>query len=481
VPRRATTPRSFAPLRRLAFTLMAVGCGANEPSPPTKPEAPDPGFEELPGLDGGRARRVGEDFWIAGQALLTSGEGSGWLFWTGYDDPAFSRGRRHIEHFTTDGVFDRSSPLADRPLDGVALRDDGALIGYRNRCGKNQADTCFFRDEGLGRITETTWAASSRSVTLYELDEEGNVAAASELTTDVRNVVGIAPSDASLHVVTWQGGYFLERLSGRAELLDWAAIVSPVAPPEVPSDAPIEEHLRASELARQSVTPPVVVGDAVVVAATVTRGTLAALAQAERFDGELPDDPRCGEVLVARFDGGEPTYFAAATEYCEALPVFTVVGEHAVVATSVASAKAPEPYDTFQYDIGLTIVDLVSGRVTNQLIAFQEDDIPRALARCGRERVCLGGTTGAKSVDTGSTVTEGEGFVLPISVNGVLGRRWTLTGPRHTEIRLLVPSPNGALYFATVNGPITHTADADPWLGYNEGMLGEVRIFGAAN
>jgi hypothetical protein len=157
------------------------------------------------------------------------------------------------------------------------------------------------------------------------------------------------------------------------------------------------------------------------------------------------------------------------------LPKLTVVGNHAVVSSVVQIAKPPEPNDTYQYDIGLGIVDLSTGQTISRLIAFEEDNWVNAIAPCGADRICVAGVTGSKSVDTGSTVTFGKGFVLPVSLTGEPGKLWLLTSPRHSEIEKLVPGrAGGVLFFATVNGPITHTADGDPWLGFNEGLLGVV-------
>jgi hypothetical protein len=214
----------------------------------------------------------------------------------------------------------------------------------------------------------------------------------------------------------------------------------------------------------------------VVVAATVARGTLAAVSAARGIDLAKPDDPRCADVVVAhlRADGSNTRYFAVPTPGCDRLPKLAVVDNHAVVSTVVAVDKPPEPNDTKQYDIGLAIVNLASGAVHSRLLAMNEDDWVHALAACGPGRVCLAGVTGSRSVDTGSVVTNGDGFVWPVSLAGEPGTPWKLTSARHSEIQHLAPRPGGLLFFATVDGPITHTADGDPWLGFNKGMLGTI-------
>jgi hypothetical protein len=194
----------------------------------------------------------------------------------------------------------------------------------------------------------------------------------------------------------------------------------------------------------------------------------------------LPADPRCPDPVFAHIpaNGGAIRYLSAATPECEALPKLAVVGHHAVLASVLRTPKTPEPNDTYQYDLGVVVADLVTGEVRNLRVAYVEDDWAYTVAQCGENRVCVGGVTGSKSVDTGSTVTFGKGFVVPIDVRtGEVGELRSIASPRHAEVRELVPHPDGVLFFATVNGPITHTADADRWLGFNEGLLGLLQRF----
>ena len=161
------------------------------------------------------------------------------------------------------------------------------------------------------------------------------------------------------------------------------------------------------------------------------------------------------------------------TPECEALPVLSVVDGHAVVTAWVATPTIPPaPNDTSQYDIGLSVLDLSSSSVVHEIISMNEDDIVEALAPCGNGEVCLAGTTGTRSVDTGSRVTDGDGFVLPVSLSDTRGTRWTLHSERNSEVELLAPRADGSvLFFASSDGPITHT---DPTLRYNRGLLGVV-------
>jgi hypothetical protein len=180
------------------------------------------------------------------------------------------------------------------------------------------------------------------------------------------------------------------------------------------------------------------------------------------------------QAVRRRTAASPATYFSVPSAECETLPRLTVVGQHAVVASLVSVAKAPEPNDTQQFDIGLAIVNLSTGKVVARTIALGEDDIVHSLAPCGTDRVCLAGTTGARSVDTGSTVTMGNGFVLPVSLEGEPATPWHVRSRRHSEIRHVATRPGGLFFFGIVNGAITHTADSDPWLGFNEAILGTV-------
>jgi hypothetical protein len=436
------------------------------------------GFAPREGLDpGGRARRIGNTFWTGAQTLLEARAGSSWLLWRSYADPKFTGEVVHLDHFDAAGVFVKSSALEALNPDGVVLHADGALSAWRKRCGPLMADICFHRDAAGMPIAETVWPVTRRSVLRSSLDWDGNVVGSAERAFDERYLLGAISKDQGLYVVSQHGSQILYRLDGGYAPV-WSVELWPaVVPPALPPDAPIEELLRAADLVLQTATDPVLIEGGAVVAATVTRGTLAALKTSRNLDFPLPSDPRCPDVLIAKVpdDGSAPQLHSIPTPECESLPKLTVVGNRAVVSSVLPIAKPPEPNDAYQYDIGLGIVDLSTGRTISRVIAFEEDNWVNAIAPCGADRVCLAGVTGSKSVDTGSTVSFGKGFVLPVSLTGEPGKLWLSSSPRHSEIQKLVAGAGGAvLFFGTVNGPITHTADADPWLGFNEGLFGLV-------
>ena len=450
-------------------SLLAVACGGEDP--PRTHEEPAP-------IEWPEPLRIGDDFYVAASALLTNGDGSGWLGWDSYAAPDFSGSARHLEHFDAEGTFDRSSALELGALFGVVLHPDGALTGFQNACGASELDVCLHHEDASGVVTAAAWPPEAGTVTRYEIDADGNIALEETLSADRRRIVSASAAGDDVYAVTLSGGFGVARLAVDGGTRWTAELLPPVLPPEVPLDAPLEELLRAAELAHQLPTAPVATETGVVVAATAARGSLAALAASRGLDLPLPVDPRCPDVVIATFGAadGAARFFAVPTPECEALPKLTVVGDHAVVATVVKVEKAPEPNDTFQYDVGLTIVDLTSGEAHSHVFGFHEDDIPHSLAPCGSDHVCVAGSTGARSVNTGSTVTFGDGFIVAVSLAGEVGTPWTLHGERHTEILHVGPRPGGVVFFATVNGPITHTADSDPWLGFNEAILGAVSL-----
>lgn len=439
-----------------------VACGS-EPEPVERVEA------------GPWEQRVGAGFYVAGQALLARRDGTSWLLWRSYPDPDFSSEAIFLERFEADGVRVGSSELTALNPDRLALHPDGSLTAVRNHCGPNASDTCFQRDDFKGAVRETVWPPFTRTHTQHQLDANGDVVASSEVGSNDPNVTGLASDGAGFYAAAWHGSPMLYRFDAENTLLQSKEILPRVVPPELSLDAPRDEFFRNAELAHQFPTEPVAFEAGVVVAATVARGTLVALNAAHGLELALPADPRCPDVVVASFGGlSEPArYVSVPTPECEQLPKLAVVDGHAVVATVLRIEKPPEPNDTSQYDIGLAIVNLTTGAVLSRSIAFgAEDDIVHAVAACGTGNVCLGGMTGAKSVDTGSTVSLGDGFVLPVTLSGEVGERWTLRSSRHSEVRLLAAAESGLLFFATVDGAITHTADSDPWLGYNQGLFG---------
>lgn len=450
------------------------------PAPDGAPDTPDApwGFLPVDNVTGGaRARGVEATFRVAEQAFASNRDGSSWLLWRGYEDPEFSGRQIHLDHFSPRGVLLRSSELAVEEASGLAVHPSGDVTVHRNRCDARGVDTCFFRETPAGARTEATWSVPERTLTQYRIDDGGNVAGTAQRAFTDRYATHLVADGEGLYALGHHGAHQVTRL-GESYVPLWSRDVLPsVAPPDIPLDAPLEELLRAAELVAQLFAGPVAVDDGVVVAAAVSRGTLAALRPWANAELPLPDDPRCPDLIVAHLpaSGGAPRYFGAPTPECEKNPELAVVEGHAVVASVLHLLKDPEPNDTRQYDVAVTVVNLEDGSVRHVRFAGTEDDVSYAVAPCGPHLACIGGQRGSESVDTGSVVTYGDGFIAPIDVRTAeLGAVRTLTSPRHTEVRKLAPHPSGVLFFAIVDGPITHTADPDRWLGFNKGQLGLV-------
>jgi hypothetical protein len=435
------------------------------------------GFCPFAGLDApGRARELEGEHASFAQALLSHSDGTSWLLWRSYVDPSFAVRSLRLDHFDADGVFVRSSSLANLEPNGLFLDLAGSPVAFRNRCGEGAQHICFYAD-ATSEPAEIVWKVLPRTTTVMELDWNGELVESRAQTFDRRLLNSVVSSPAGHHALTQQGACELHQLDEHF-VAKWSLeLLPPVIPPEVPLDAPFEELLRANKLASQTSTPPVVVDDGVVLAIAASRGSIAALNQARNLSLALPDEPTCADIVVVWIasDGQAVRYWSIPTPVCELLPQLGVSGQHVIVASTVSVAKAPEPNDTSQLDISVGTLDRSSGVTGSRILDFGEDDIVHAVARCGA-RLCVAGVTGARSVDTGSTITFGSGFLLPLAPDGEPHDMVRLGSARHSEILQLAPSAQSLLFFGSFDGPITHTADQDRWLGYNRVLLGSIAL-----
>lgn len=483
----------------LAAALALVGCGAGgspgldaglddagpdpvadlgpAPAGDAGPDAGPPagdGFGPWPGLDpGGRARALGaEAFIVLPASLRADPDGGAWVLWHGYE-LGFEGRSPHLEHVDGEGRFVESSALADLDPAGFVVHADGGLTAWRNACDAEGA-VCL-RHVGPEAERAFDWAPDERAHTVYRLDEAGDVVGSRRAVHTSRVINGAAADGPGLYVLTFEGSIVLHRLG--ADLRSrWSLELLPALSVPLPPDAPIDEVLRAIAMTGQRVVGPVEVEGGVVLGATVPRGGLSALAASRGVVLPRPADPTCHEMMIIEVpeDGSGATYRVVPTEACELLPEVGVLGEHAFVAAVV---DGPSTNDAAQSDISLAVVDRTTGDdARHRTFAFEEDDVVHGMAPCG-ERMCLVGLTGSRSVDTGSRVTYGRGFVLPLGVDGEAGPLWTVGSPRHAVTTHAAPGRDGRLLFvATVNGPITHTADHDPSLRFNEAIVGELTV-----
>ena len=466
---------------------LDAGDAGGEPCPWrfTKPQG-DPGSDGGTGADGWLfasgppgmvRRRLGSGYRTIGRRLAADASGRISLLWMSYENPESSMPTAHLDEFDAQGRQVGSVALPGEPPTDFVRHEDGTFTTWRIQCGERNDSTCFTFHEGAQPALPTVWAPRRRRFTTYQIDAAGEVARSVERWEERRHLVRAETLGSQLLALTNEGQYMLHRLTRDGAVLWSVPLLPSVTPADIEPDAPLEEILNATALVTQSVAGPVVTARTTVVAAAVTRGTLTALRAERGVQLPLPQDPRCADVLIAEVnnDGSGARFWSIPTPTCESLPQVTVVENSVVVASVVPTAIDPQPNDTEQYDIGLGILDLSSGRVTADLrISLREDDWVQALVPCGAGDVCLVGSTGARSVDTGSTVSFGDGLLLRMSVEGELLDQWTLSSPRHTVITHVTPGVfSGApAFFATWNGPITHTADSDPTLAFNHGTLG---------
>lgn len=465
----------------LGATVAACGSsGGGGPVPefPACNEAPCTPFGDLDGLGpGARARRIGDEFRVTGQRLLASPEGESWLLWRSHAGPTDHAGTLHLHQYDARGIRVATSTLAAFAPDDLVLHKDGRLTGWRNQCGVRQDSVCLAAEHSAGAVRESTWRAVRRTVTTYILDWEGAIHGTETQQFERRVLVRAADAAGGLYAVTNEAGYFIARLGDDWVLQSSRSLFPRVVVAGVDENSPLEDLVRAAAIAQQAVSRPVAVNGGVVVAAAVARGTIAALNVQRGLNLPLPNDTACADILVIRVpdDGRDPDYWVVPTDACESLPKLTVVDGHAVVASILPIAKTPSPNDTEQYDMGVSLVEFATSRVQSAMFGADEDEWVEAIAPCGGGRACLAGVFGSQSVDTGSVVTFGDGFIIPVSMDGLFGSMWTLTSARHATVRDLVAIDRGdVLFFATTNGPITHTGDNDRTLNFNEGVLGVV-------
>lgn len=481
----------------LCLFMWSCGDDDSKPSPtPTIPgdvpdavRSPDGGisddgttFAPYEGLDTpARARRLNDAGYASSVVTLRAHtDGTSWLLWS-EPDSSFSR---RLDQFDEDGRYIRSMDLAMAP-DSFILDAAGRPIVWSNFCGPDKRRICIAGD---GRDpAELPLAPRMRPV--YELEWSGTPVKRTVVESEP-GVSSMAASGDGTYVLLSRDGYELRRLTGDFSeawkrplmpALQYPAHPLDAVPPDQLSDDQAKElwdrDRRGRKLIRLQATELVTVQDGtVVVAFAASGGAIAAVNAENGLSLPLPSEPDCSDVVVTHASAeGSLQYWVIPTPVCEGLPHLAVVGQHAVVASWLSVPKEPEWNDTRQSDIGLSYLDMVTGATFSRVIAFHEDDIPYDIAPCG-ERVCIAGTTGAKSVDTGSIVTYGDGFILPVGLDGEFGTLTRLTSPRHSEVLALATGRRSVFFYATVDGPITHTADNDPSLKYSYALLGSMPL-----
>ena len=101
-----------------------------------------------------------------------------------------------------------------------------------------------------------------------------------------------------------------------------------------------------------------------------------------------------------------------------------------------------------------------------RVLDVEAGDVLFDIARADAGRYLAGGSTGYTENPTGASISEqAKPLLLLLEADGSVRRRIDLTaGPRQNQVRSIVARGDGYLVGGMVNGPGTHTGDADPTL-----------------
>lgn len=147
--------------------------------------------------------------------------------------------------------------------------------------------------------------------------------------------------------------------------------------------------------------------------------------------------------------------------------------DHVVLTGGVRRSKLDQPNRTLEWDLFALRGHLDQGVSTYATFDLSRDDFAWALVETADGTFYLGGRTDYVQVDTNSEVEAGKGLLLSLSHDFALRTSVTLDGPRDVQVRLLVPRPDGRLFFAgTRDGPLTHDAPSEQ---RDEGFVGVVQ------
>lgn len=150
------------------------------------------------------------------------------------------------------------------------------------------------------------------------------------------------------------------------------------------------------------------------------------------------------------------------------------IGERVAVAGRVRSVQSPEGWNGF-----VALVSAAAPRLQSyQLIDVDLGEVIFDLAALPDGRMLAAGSAGYTQNPLGASVSEQASPLLAeLATDGRLIRRLPLqAGPRHNQLRALMPWQGGWLLGGMENGPGTHSADADPALLKADGYLREQSV-----
>jgi hypothetical protein len=194
---------------------------------------------------------------------------------------------------------------------------------------------------------------------------------------------------------------------------------------------------------------------------------------ADSFGDELPATNGDADVLVTQFsaDGTRLSAGMLGGPGPELVRGLQVTGDRVRVLAEAALIKHPDvPNGALERDLILLTGDPAQN-LTEQAVQINvchDDYISIALAAPDGGFLVAGGTCGLQ-LESGSLITNRNGFLLALDPDGRRQAVTWLSGQRDTLVRALAELPSGELALAgTRNGPITHTETSER---FNEGWV----------
>lgn len=457
-------------LARVAVAITAVG-GCSDP-PPSPPEvvppaayAPSPdGDGELTPAPGfpGPAQALGSAFHTSVLGVTGAADGSVWVAYT--DDGELDIGRDRtlvIERF--DPARPGGTVVAQatvRPLSfGANWLRRVALCSHPGGELTLAVFTSIAGERAAAALSLTRFAADGSVLGTGTIDEPGVPVIGGHAAYFVGNDLDCASDGEDLFLAAITDGVRLYRV-GPDLGVRWSQRVMPMTE-KLALVAIYDTHIR-------------VVPDGNGGAATaVTLWADDRAAFAASFGGELPTINGEADVLVTQFsaDGARLSAGVLGGPGPELVRGLQVTGDRVRVVAEASLVKHPDvPNSTLERDLILLTGD-PARNLTEQAVQInlcKDDYISTALAAPDGGFVVVGGTCGIQ-LDSGSLITNRNGYVLALGADGSRRAVTWLSGLRDTSVEALGALPSGELALAGIrNGPITHTDVSEE---FNEGWV----------
>lgn len=179
-----------------------------------------------------------------------------------------------------------------------------------------------------------------------------------------------------------------------------------------------------------------------------------------------PDGRRLGTLLLDTRQRSEPQ-------------ALRWVGERVAVAGRVRSVQTPEGWDAY---VALVAAGTAAPTTAPDyaLIDVDQGEVLFDLAPLANGQLLAVGSAGYTQNPFGGSISEpAQPLLVQLAADGRLIQRLSVAaGPRHNQLRALLPWQGGWLLAGMENGPGTHSADADPRLLVADGYVREQRQLG---